>query len=189
MAVEIEAKMKVADFSAIRGKLKELGASEKERVMESNTFFDTDDRSMLAADKGLRLRQKNNLSTGAESFIITYKGPRQRGEVKNREEIELSVASGKDAMALLEKLGYHRILTFEKKRESWLLEGCEIELDEVPYLGTFVEIEGPREDQILKLREKLGLADRPMVRESYIALLMTYLQEHGDSKRIVRFDE
>jgi adenylate cyclase class 2 len=187
MAVEIEAKMKVADFSHIREKLKEQGATEKERVLETNTFFDTDDRSLLAADKGLRLRQKKNLATNAESFIVTYKGPRQRGEVKNREELELSVASGKDAFALLDKLGFHRILTFEKKRESFLLDGCEIELDEVPHLGTFVEIEGPREDQILKLREKLGLSERPLVRESYIALLMTFLQEHNDQRRVVTF--
>jgi len=187
MAVEIEAKMKVADLSHVRGKLKELGAAEKERVLETNTFFDSDDRSLLAADKGLRLRQKNNVVTNVETYVITYKGPRQRGEVKNREELELSVASGKDAIALLEKLEYHRVLTFEKKRESWLFEGCEIELDEVPHLGTFIEIEGPREELILKLREKLGLSDRPMVRESYIALLMTYLQEHNDSRRVVTF--
>lgn len=187
MAVEIEAKMKVADFAPIREKLKQLGAVEQGSVLESNTFFDSDDRSLLAADKGLRLRQKTRLSDNSESFIITYKGPRQQSAVKNREELELSVASGKDATGLLEILGFHRILTFEKRRETWILENCEVELDEIPHLGNFVEIEGPREELILQLREKLGLGDRPMVRESYIALLMTYLQEHGETKRVVRF--
>jgi len=187
MAVEIEAKMKVADFAPLREKLKQLGAREQGKVLETNTFFDTDDRSMLAADKGLRLRQKTDLSTNTDVHIITYKGPRQQGVMKNREEIELNVESGKDATALLEILGFHRILTFEKRRETWLLDNCEIELDEIPHLGHFVEIEGPREETILKIRESLGLKDRPMVRESYIALLMTFLQEHGETKRVVRF--
>jgi adenylate cyclase class 2 len=187
MPVEIEAKMKVKDLGAVRDRLKAVGATAAGSVVELNNFFDTDDRSLLAADQALRLRVKRNLSDGSEKYIITYKGPRQHGQLKSREENELTVSSDRDAIALLECLGYSRVIAFEKRRESWKLEGCTVELDELPYLGSFVEIEGPREEDVLQVRETLGLNDEPVIRASYIALLTTFLQERGESLREIRF--
>ena len=188
MPVEIEAKLKVNDLSEVRERLKKAGATHVGEVMETNTFFDTDDRSLLEADQGLRLRMKRPKSGDTpETFTITYKGPRQQGPLKSRDEFELGVSSGKDAIALLDRLGFHTVLTFEKKRETWKLEGCLVELDELPHLGAYVEIEGPKEDAIMKVREMLRLSDRPLVRASYIALLMTHLQEQGKSTRVVSF--
>ena len=74
------------------------------------------------------------------------------------------------------------MLSFEKRRETLELDGCKVELDELPHLGSFVEIEGPDEEAVLRVREKLGLADRPIVKTSYIALLMGYLQERGQRR-------
>ncbi|HTL29213.1 MAG TPA: class IV adenylate cyclase [Tepidisphaeraceae bacterium] len=188
MPVEIEAKIKVNELAEVRERLQKAGANHVGEAMETNIFFDTDDRSLLAADEGLRLRQKKDLSgQSPETYTITFKGPRHPGALKSRDELELGVASSKDAVALLDRLGFHKVLTFEKKRESWKLEGCLVELDELPHLGSYVEIEGPKEDAILKVREILHLSDRPLVKASYIALLMTYLQEQGKSHRVVAF--
>jgi adenylate cyclase, class 2 len=187
MPVEIEAKMSVADLAPVRARLSELGAEPAGQNLETNTFFDTEDRSLLAADEGLRLRHNRNTSTGADEHIITYKGPRQHGKLKSRDEVELTVANSENAAELLERLGFVRMLSFEKRRESWKLGGCKVELDELPYLGSFIEVEGPAEEQVLAVREQLGLADRPIVRSSYIALLMGYLQEHGHKRRVVTF--
>jgi adenylate cyclase class 2 len=118
---------------------------------------------------------------------MTFKGPRQHGQLKSRDETEVTIGDFDAAAALLGCLGFTRVLSFEKRRASWSLGGCRVELDEVPYLGVFVEIEGPREDAVLKVREMLQLSDRPMVRASYIAMLMTYLQERGDPTRDVTF--
>src|SRR5579862_2657794 len=87
MAVEIEAKMAVEDLSQVRAKLTELNAQRIGQFFETNTFFDNEDRSLLAADKGLRLRLKRNIATGDEDHIITFKGPRQHGALKSREEV------------------------------------------------------------------------------------------------------
>jgi adenylate cyclase class 2 len=187
MPVEIEAKMKVSDHAAIRKRLEETAAEFKSSVLETNTFFDTEDRSMLAKDQGLRLRHMKDLKTSEEKSIITFKGPRLYGVLKNREEHELVVASAKDATALLEAVGFKRVVTFQKRRESWMLEKCHVELDEVPYLGTFVEIEGPSEKAVLHARESLKLNDRPLIQASYIALLITHLQERGISDRVISF--
>ena len=56
--IEIEAKMSVPDLDVVRARLRELGATPLGSVLETNTFFDTEDRSLLAADEGLRLRKR-----------------------------------------------------------------------------------------------------------------------------------
>ncbi|HMB95289.1 MAG TPA: class IV adenylate cyclase [Tepidisphaeraceae bacterium] len=187
MPVEIEAKMKVADHAPVRNRLQECGAHRQSSVLETNTFFDTPDRSLLAKDQGLRLRHQRDVQSHEEKSIITFKGPRQRGLTKNREEKEVVVGDPQDAIALLEAIGFSCIVSFQKKRETWLLEGCEIELDELPYLGTFVEIEGPSEQVILRVREILNLANEPMINAGYIALLMKHLQENQISEREIKF--
>ncbi len=186
MSVEIEAKMKVESFELIRHRLETLGGLRQGLVREVNVFFDTDDRTLLAADKGLRLRT-NSPVDGDENHVVTFKGPRQHGPLKSREEKELRVADAKDASALFEALGYRKILSFEKNRESWKLNGCSVELDELPYLGLFVEIEGPDDQTVMKLREAMALGQAPIIKASYIAMLMSHLQEAGDTKKVVRF--
>jgi len=187
MPVEIEAKMSVESFDAVRGKLRDLGARHAGDHFEVNTFFDTEDRSLLAADEGLRLRLGRDNASGRERYVITWKGPRQLGPLKSREELEVEVQGGDAAVQLLERLGYLRTLSFEKRRDSWELEGCKIELDEVPHLGRFVEVEGPDEKTVLHVRERLGLGSRPVIKGSYIALLMSHLQERGHTTKHVTF--
>lgn len=188
MPVEIEAKMKLPDHHAVRRKLEELGATPRGRFLEVNTFLDTEDRALLAGDKGLRLRRNRNLDTNEEQFVLTFKGPRLSGRVKAREELELIVGDGDDALELLEKLGFHRMLSFQKRRDSFRLDECAVELDELPHLGAYLEIEGPDEASVLRVREKLGLANAHLVRASYIALLMAWLQERGKHGKDVVFD-
>jgi adenylate cyclase class 2 len=188
MAIEIEAKLSVPDLDPVRARLREVGAEHAGSAVETNTFFDTDDRSLLAADKGLRLRKKVDAGSGDVKYIITYKGPRRHGQLKSRDEVELGVEGERETIQLLSCLGYARVLSFEKRRESWKLGGCNVELDELPHLGTYVEIEGPDEPSIIKVRDQLHLTDRPLVKASYVALLMTHLQERGDTTRAVVFD-
>ncbi len=187
MAVEIEAKMSVPDHERVRYVLRERGAREVGKVLETNTFFDAEDRTLLAADKGLRLRTNHDLATGTDRFVITYKGPRQPGPLKSREEAELEVSNAGDAERLLESLGYKKLMSFEKLRETWELGGCKVELDEVPYLGKYVEVEGPAEQAVLKVRETLGLAERPIVKSSYISLLLSHLEENRLRHREIKF--
>ena len=50
------------------------------------------------------------------------------------------------------------------------LDTCRVELDEVPLLGTFVEIEGPTEAAIEAALERLGLAGQATEPKSYVGL-------------------
>ena len=181
--------MSVESFDPVRARLRDAGAAGPVAHFEVNTFFDTEDRSLLAADEGLRLRLDRVVASGAEKHVITFKGPRQLAALKSREELEVEVSHAEAATQLLERLGYLRTLSFEKRRESWELDRCKVELDELPHLGKFVEVEGPDEPSVLRVRERLGLASRPLIKSGYISLLMSYLQERGRVTKDVRFGE
>jgi adenylate cyclase class 2 len=179
MGTELEAKMQVPDHQPIRARLRANGATRLRACMELNTFFDTPQRTLLAQDKGLRVRETCDFETGGERHVVTYKGPQQDGALKNREEIEFVADDGEQASLLLQRLGYAPTLSFEKRRETWRLEDCTVELDELPRLGCFVEIEGPDEEAVLAAREVLELDDRPLIKRSYIAIVAELLQSSG----------
>ena len=189
MPSEIEAKMKVDEFDTVRNRLSESGARRVKEVLETNTFFDTPERSLLSQDKGLRLRRARDAADGKQSFVVTVKGPQQKGELKNREESEVGVDDGDDAIRLLAALGFSPTLSFEKKRESWKLADCKIELDELPLLGRFVEIEGPDEATVMQVRQQLGLSDSPLIQTGYITMLSRLLHDRQDDRKSITFQD
>ena len=182
MALEIEIKLKIEHLAPIRDRLKQLGAKHVGERMETNIFFDTPERALLASDCGLRIRRQHDVHGGNEKLVITYKGPRGEGPVKSREEIEITVDNLDAATELLSRLGYGRMLSFEKRRESWTLDRCSIELDALPELGHFVEIECPTQAQVLSIRAKLGLADVPAVTSTYADLVAHHLSDRRLSR-------
>ncbi len=187
MPIEIEVKIKVDDHEAARSRLGNLRAIQLSQVLEVNTFFDTPARSLTSEDRGLRLRTNTNLGTQSSTHILTYKGPRAPGPVKKREEIEVAVDDPTHATKLFESLGYEVTLSFEKRRESWRLDDCTIELDELPLLGTYLEIEGPAEAAVLAVRTKLQLDQHPAITDPYVALLEAALARTKSPSRVVKF--
>ena len=180
MPTEIEAKLRVEDHEPVRARLRACGARRVGHVLEVNAFFDTADRSLRARDMGLRLRRARDTSTGAEAFTVTSKGPAAAGTLKRREELEFTVSDADAAAGLFERLGLHPDLSFEKRRETWELDDCHVELDELPRLGRFVEIEGPSEEVILRVRDKLQLAGVELVRTSYIAMVASLVRDGAE---------
>ena len=93
------------------------------------------------------------------------------GKGKKRTEIELQVADADTACQLLKALGYHPVLTVEKSRKLWNIDGCLIALDLLPNLGTFVEIEGPSEEKISNIQKNLHLEHLHHIKQSYAHLV------------------
>src|SRR6476469_4668668 len=156
MPIEIEAKMKVADFEPVLAALREHQATALGEHIETDTFFDTHDRALLAADKGLRLRVAVNVNTNKSEALLTHKGPVGQGQLKKRQETQTVVANPEAMGRMLEQLGFVQWLRYQKRRQSWQLDSCRVELDEIPHLGKFVEIEGPSDEAVMKSREKIG---------------------------------
>jgi adenylate cyclase class 2 len=171
MPLELEAKIKVDDLDTVRTRLQSAGARRLGQYHEINRFFDTTAPTLRREDRGLRLRTSRDAQTGQATHTLTYKGPRQAGQLKQREEIELPLPDDAGAELLLHRLGFARGLVFEKRRESWQLNDCRVELDEVPELGCFVEVEGPKEQAIRAVLATLGLEKATLIRESYPQLL------------------
>lgn len=188
MPVELEAKVAVADFAPITERLRALGARDEGEVLETNTYFDTPDRALLAADSGLRVRSVRRPGSQPDRHVITFKGPRQPGAVKAREEIEFAVGDAELAGRLLSALGYRPDFSFEKRRRTWSLGDCEVVLDELPLLGRFVEVEGPGEHAIRRVLADIGLDGRPLVGDSYIAMLVDACARQGITERFLRLD-
>ena len=183
MPLEIEIKLRVGDHEIVRRALEECAATFVKRQLETNTLFDTAGDELLEAGCGLRLRSARDLQTGDVYIIITHKGPRKPGPMKIREESELHVTRYDDAVVILAKLGYEIRLSFEKRRETWLLDECEVVLDELPgSLGRYVEIEGASEQTVMAVRHRLALESATIEPQSYPSIVAKYLESSGKSQ-------
>ena len=116
MSIEIEGKMRLDHPDAIENKLREMNAEFRGESLETNTFFDTGEGSLKSSDQGLRIRIQQTEDN--QRVTITHKGPRAHGQLKSRNETELTVDNAHDAAQLLSELGYHPVMTFEKPERS-----------------------------------------------------------------------
>jgi len=179
MPLEIEAKLKADSHAAVKDRLRALNATRLDAVLETNHIFDNTERTLLAGDCGLRIRTTQTETQQDPGATLTYKGPCQDSTFKSRQEIQVHVDDAANAQRMLEALGFIEVVCFEKKRESWRLDACQIELDELPYLGLYVEIEGPDEASVAHAQNALGLGGLSHITESYIALLVDHCNRQG----------
>ncbi|MCH7596299.1 MAG: class IV adenylate cyclase [Planctomycetes bacterium] len=185
MATETELKLRVASHDPVRERLMALGARSLGRVVETNVILDGREGPLRSRGCGLRVRSTVDDGGASAGATLTYKGPRAAGVLKVREELEVSVTNADTTLQILAKLGFAPILQYEKRRESWQLGSCRVELDEPPHLGLFVEIEGPDEAAILSCRNDLGLGAAEAVAQSYVAMLVAYCDERGIMSRTI----
>jgi len=164
---EIEVKFLLEDLVAMRQRLVALGATfTTPRTYEENLLFDTPDAQLRRQGRLLRLRRDRRNR-------ITYKEPPTHHDVdfKIMQEYEVEVSDFDQAHAILAKLGFALALRFEKYRETFIYQGAEIVLDEVPF-GIFMEIEGPQ-DAIRAIVTALGIDFDARLISSYVDIFDT----------------
>lgn len=186
--MEIEAKYKIDSHEAMRARLRGIDARRTGAVREVNHIFDDAGRALLASDRGLRLRERFALDGPAVSALLTYKGRRVDAALKIREEIETPVGDPAAAFRILTALGFVEVVRFEKRRESWRLGDCEVDLDELPFLGTYLEIEGADESAVEQVARSLGLAESGRIRSSYVALVCAWCRMRGMPENRLAFE-
>jgi adenylate cyclase class 2 len=174
MAAEIEAKLKVDSLEGITEILVRIGAEFLQEQLQKDCYFDDAGGAFTKADRCLRLRQQ--FADGKESIFLAYKGTKEKDNFKKRQEVEIEVKGLDSAGKLLSALGFKQMLVVEKKRRIWQLGNCKVCLDELPLLGTFVEIEGSDDHNIADAQRSLGLADLPHIPESYASLMAEKLR-------------
>jgi adenylate cyclase class 2 len=183
MNIEIEAKLKVDSLEEVKRKLIEAGAEFGQEQLQTDYHLDDANEALQKTDRCLRLRRQ--MVNNSERFFLTYKGAKEKSSFKKRQEIEIEITDGDAVLDLLSALGYEKVLTIEKKRLTWHIGGCVVALDELPLIGSFVEIEGPDEQKITEVQKSLGLSRSPHIKKSYAALIKTKLRELGKEQKEV----
>lgn len=172
---EIEVKIRVPDRAAILDRFHGVAlALRTPRLFESNTLYDTNDKSLERQGMILRLRQSG------ETFVITWKGPGTPGAYKSRPELETQLGSLETLHQILARLGYHPSFRYEKYRTEFgdgvNADGV-VTLDETP-IGDFLELEGPGE-WIDATARRLGFSKQDYVLESYGRLYLADCVRRG----------
>ncbi|MDP6636899.1 MAG: class IV adenylate cyclase [Phycisphaerae bacterium] len=198
MPHEIEAKFKVSDFRAIRRRLVGLGAVYLGTDLQTDVYYDTPDRGLLGEDKGLRIRRTRRLRSPSAAdrdaihsdtrALLTYKGPSGANDrAKIRREIQTRVDSPQALDEILTALGLTPTLTIQKKRIGYRLGSCTVELDELPIIGRFVEIEAPTTQRIEAVGRELRIKAEPST-DHYITLLSRACGHVSDTCLEITFD-
>ena len=148
MKVEVELK---APCKGAEGRVRALGAVFLKSQRQEDVYFSHPCRDFRKTDEAMRVRM-------ADGLFLTYKGPKKRSDAKVREEIEFEVP--KDALELLERLGFREAFRILKTRKTFSLDGLTICCDDVVGLGEYVEVESSSEgrtDRILEVLDRLGV--------------------------------
>ena len=142
----------------------------RERRLQEDALFDTDDEFLQGQKSALRLR------TDAGISLLTFKGPVAPGTMKVRDEYETDVGSHAVMTHVFEALGLHVWFRYEKYREEYTATGVTIALDETP-VGTYIEIEGD-ENGILAMTHALGRTPEEFILQSYRRLFVQHRDEY-----------
>jgi predicted adenylyl cyclase CyaB len=163
---EIEIKFAVKDTKSVTEKLRKLGFRIAiGRHREKNYLFDDPAGTLQKSGKLLRIRKTPSSQT------ITYKGPiSTKSKLKRREEIECRIEQADVLMHILQEIGFGIRTEYSKYRTVFEKEGFNISLDETE-AGNYLEVEGPSEEGVTKIGEKLGYSEKDFVRRTYAELI------------------
>lgn len=152
METEIEAKFLAVTHDALRNKLKELGATcvQPMRQMRRKVFDFPDNHLNIDRNGWVRVRDEG------DKITLTYKQLDSR-TLHGTKEANVVVNDFDIACSFLEQIGLEAKSYQETKRESWDLDGAQIELDEWPWIKTYMEIEAKSEAVLRTVVDRLGL--------------------------------
>jgi adenylate cyclase class 2 len=176
-ALEQEVKFFLEDTAEMRRQLSLLGARPfQPRMHEANIRFDTADGILTRQRKVLRLRK-------AGQVILTYKEPEAPAlsgvpaPARRSLETEIIVDNLEKTAHLLESLGFHSLVRYEKYREVFHWKSVLLMFDQLPF-GDFLELEGPDLTELRQTAGKLGLDWNNALQSSYMGIFLLLKKTH-----------
>lgn len=164
--LEVEVKFIVPALEELRGRLLAAGATQKRaRQLERNVRYDTPQEELRHQEQLLRLRQDDRIRLTFKSAALEQPG----SEAKVREELEVTVSDFERMEGILRRLGFLPCQVYEKYRETFVLHGVEVVLDEMPF-GDFIELEG-EEASIRAVASELDLSWKERILDNYLNLM------------------
>jgi adenylate cyclase class 2 len=148
MNTEIEVKFVDINIDVMRAKLQECGAElEQPMRLMRRVIIETED--LRGKDAFVRVRDEGDKVT------LTYK-QFDTLSLTGAKEIETTVGSFDNAIAILNQLGLTPMSFQESKRETWKYGATEVVIDEWPHLRPYIEIEGHSEEAVKSTAADLG---------------------------------
>lgn len=152
MQPEIEAKFLLHESKdEFRVRLRSAGAKlvQTERSM-TRTLFGKEKNTSINCDY-IRVRNE-----GQKITLSAKQHTHDEGQVTDNKELVVDVSDYSTAVQILQTAGLIPTNTQETKRESWVLDGAQIEIDTWPSLEPYVEIEADSEEQLKNVASLLG---------------------------------
>ncbi len=134
---EVEVKARVPSVAAAEDAIRRAGGAFVREALQEDVYLRHPCRDLVARDEALRLRSEG------DAGFLTFKGRREGGDAKTREELEvgLEVAGFDQALAIFERLGFSPAAKIVKRRREFRVGGAEVVIDAVDGLGIFIEVE------------------------------------------------
>ena len=165
MKNEIEAQFLDINKDDIRKRLKDIGAQllKPELLMKRVIFYTGKHSFARVRDEG-------------DKIVMTYKNVDDDHSILGTKEVNLEVNNYDDAVLFLKGCGLKIKAHQETKREIWKYGEVEICIDTWPWIPTFIEIEGPTEESVWEVADKLGYKKE---QAKFGSVDTTYQHYHG----------
>lgn len=173
---ELEIKLQISSeehFETIFDACKNIFGPPISHFLQLDEYYDTSDGQLKKQDLVIRIR------TNGKKKMIALKSPRVElaSGMSSRIELEFFSAEEETVHTQLLKQGLYPHEAAEKERWTFFHQECEIVLDKLPFIGSFIEIEGPSEAAIQDIITLLNLSAFQIVRKNYGELMKEKFQE------------
>ena len=165
---EIEAKILEVDGKQLEARLRKLGAKKVGKRSVNSLFFDFPNNSLKKKKAVLRLRLD-----GKKSFL-TLKRKRGKSKLKELDEFQVEVSDFKETKKILSLAGLVEKRAIKKTRTTFKLGRASIEIDKLPGIPLFAEIEAPSAKQVVATAKKLGFSEKRLLPWNMFRVLKHY---------------
>lgn len=152
MTTEIEIKVLDICQKNIENKIQKLGAHLQGDWLMETLIFDYPDRRLTQNKSYVRIRSEG------EEIKCTYKTPLgAQDQHKIMQEHEVTINDTTSMKNILLGLGLEVILHFEKKRKHYVYNEFVFDIDTLPNIPTYLEIEAPSSEKLTEMLVRLDI--------------------------------
>lgn len=164
MKTEYEVRILEIDKNKIIKKLNKIGAKFCWDQVQRRYVYDF----MPKLDgKWIRLRTNGIKTTLTIKDIVSSK-------IDGTRELEVEVSDFDTTNSILNELGYEAKGYQENRRCQYVLDDVEIDIDDWPYLPTYLEIEGPSEERVYEVVKLLGFNEKDTTTRDVEGIYLDY---------------
>jgi adenylate cyclase class 2 len=186
---EIEAKFLEVDIDKLKEKLKQNNAHFVASFDYKRKAYDFEDLLLAKSRHGwVRLRDEGDRVTLAYKERFGVKVNDSSISDEGMKEIEVVVSDFNLTDQFLKSINLIEKFYEENKRERYVLDNVEIDIDTWPMIPTYVELEGSSWDSVKKVAEKLGFNWEDHLRCSTMQIYRKYGIEENDYS-VITFNE